>query len=156
MSDERPTWDEIWMAVAVEVSRRSRCVRRYAAVIVDASNRVAAVGHNGPPADLIGTEHGGCTGWCPHASETPGATPGYATCVAIHAEVNAIMRVAHRDALRGGTVYVNGYVCWDCAKIIANSGLTRVVMIDDGATYRNVQEAIGVMQRSGLDVEVVY
>lgn len=143
------------MHVATVVARRSRCVRRYGAVIVDDRNRVAAIGHNGPPADLAGTLEGSCVDWCPHAQERTEDHSGYGTCVSIHAETNSIIRLSNRNALLEGTIYVSGLVCWDCAKIIANSGLRRVVMLDDGATYRSSDEATRVMLHSGIIVDVM-
>jgi len=133
----RATIDESWLAVAQEVAKRSRCVRsQVGCVIVDKQNRVVATGYNGPAADwdpsrYIGTgDHGlpdamMCDSFCPRALD--GAVPAsYDGCVAIHAEANALL-TSDRRHRESGTLYTTRVPCLDCAKLICNSGVERVV-----------------------------
>jgi dCMP deaminase len=147
----RPTWDETWLAVADAVGARSKCVRKYGAVIVDRSNRVVATGYNGEPATLTGSD-GPCAKWCPHATAQPGGT--YSDCLSIHAEANSLLFCDRRDR-EGGTMYVTGVPCWECAKLIANSGLAMVVVMDDGADYRDPARTYGLLTRCGIVVTEV-
>ena len=119
---------------------RSKCTnRRVGAVVVDASNRPVAVGYNGPPADMQYEElTGTCSDFCDRSGSTSRGI-SYANCVAVHAEANALL-FADRTAYRGGTIYITNPCCWECTKLIANSGLRRVVFevsnVDAHAEWR--------------------
>lgn len=134
------------MAVAESMAARSRCVnRQVGAVIVTAENRPMAVGYNGPPANWSGAEdtattvHFGsdlsltsttkkttCAEFCPRGgSEDRGSS--YSNCVSVHAEANALLFADRRD-YAGGTMYVTNPCCWDCAKLVANSGIKTLVV----------------------------
>lgn len=123
------SWDELWMATAHLVGRRSRCARRrYGAVIVSPDNRALSVGYNGPPAGHRG--EGPCTNWCARGRGLSEADQEYLDCPSIHAEQNALLRA---PTLWGehATLYVNGVTCLRCALVIANSGISHVVMFAD-------------------------
>ena len=154
-----PEWyltkDQSWMAMAFVAGRRSLCDRsRTGAVIVSVQNRIVATGYNGPPAHYAPANDQTCSHWCARAAD--GATDagqGYLSCPAIHAEANALLYASRRD-VEGGTLYVTRVPCWDCAKLISNSGLAAVTcVIDDPAdAERNTEAAIKMMTDSGLDV----
>jgi dCMP deaminase len=131
----RQTWDDTWIAVAEVIARRSLCVRsQVGAVIKDPHNRIVATGYNGPPSlfkrtERIGGDEPTCEHWCERGRNgpTPGTAITYLDCVSLHAEANALS-VCDRSIREGGTIYVTSDVCWSCAKLIANSGLVRVVV----------------------------
>src|SRR5262245_48639918 len=107
------------------VARRSRCVRsQVGCIIVTPDNRVAAASYNGPPAAM--KVRGMCDHWCPRGRSGDAPASDYDNCVSSHAEMNAIAR-ADRSAYLGGVMYTTRVPCWDCAKVIANSGVHRVV-----------------------------
>ena len=54
----------------------------------------------------------------------------YDTCIAIHAEANAILYSSPQDRERA-TIYITGVPCFTCAKLIANSGISEVVATGD-------------------------
>lgn len=151
---DRLDWDTTWLVVADTIGKRSRCSRRgIGAVLVSPKQRIVATGYNGPPAGL--ELDGECSGWCARASEVqPGTT--YANCLSVHAEVNALI-YADRNLYEGGTMYVTGAVCWDCAKIVANSGVKRVVMVigtDD--KHRAPDRSINLLKAAGIEVDGRY
>jgi len=151
----RPSWDETWMQVAEAIAARSTCIRKYGAVIVDATQRIVATGYNGPPASMHKYNMGNytCIDYCPHAVETPGDT--YANCVSIHAEANALLFCDRRERM-DGVIYVTSVPCWDCAKMIANSGLGCVVFNhDDAFAYRDGERVVGFLKGCGLEVQVL-
>jgi dCMP deaminase len=147
-SDGRPSWDEIWLEMAVVMASRSRCVRaQVGAVIVTQDNRVSSTGYNGPPPRML--HEGMCQLWCERAR--PGAKPicgmtarhephrfyswqcdgaagGYANCDSLHAEANALLRSDWTE-IQGGTAYSSAATCLDCAKLVAGSGISRLVHI---------------------------
>lgn len=148
----RPDWTRTWLEVAGIIAKRSRCIRdQVGCVIVDSRNRIVATGYNGPPADFNPLAQVGntqCNYFCPHASTAN------ALCIANHAEANALM-FAERSHFEGGTIYVNSETCWECAKLIANSGIRRVVNIDAGHEYRDPVRSWAHLERSGIFVQVI-
>ncbi len=143
-------WDDVWMQVAAAIAHRSLCSRaEVGAVIVTMSNRIVATGYNGPPAGFDHTA--ACTLWCPRAIR-PERDPGYLDCPSIHAETNAIAFCDRRDR-EGGTLYVTTTICYTCAKLVANSGLHRIVYPDD-APHRNGDRSLRLMQQAGLQVDL--
>lgn len=144
----RPSWDDTWLAVARTVAKRSLCVRRQVgAVIVTAENRPVSTGYNGPPAGMSWASN--CATFCERANNK---IEGYSNCVAIHAEANALL-FASRTQYEGGTIYVTHLCCFDCAKLIANSGLARVV-IEFENTARDFAPAKHLLLDSGIQVEI--
>jgi len=121
------------MAMAFVMALRSDCTRsQIGAVIVNDKNRIIATGYNGPPA--VSPVDYTCHLSCPRANGDVGDQYGF-TCISIHAEANALL-FCDRSTIEGGSLYVNAVPCPDCAKLIANSGLTHVYFVDDGKPNR--------------------
>lgn len=138
------------MTVAEAMSRRSLCVnRQVGCVIVTESNRPISVGYNGPPAGL--DRSAPCAGWCSRASSSERGD-SYANCTSVHAEANALL-FADREQYQRGTIYITNPACWDCAKLIANSGLDIVVWKRGEADiHANVEASAQLLKASGLTV----
>lgn len=163
-SSRRPTWDETWLAVAEVVAKRSLCVRdQVGSVVVDARNRIVATGYNGPPAGFATTWQGvgrPCSKWCKRAQvsnidEKYPVAPialDYSDCPSLHAEANALS-VCDRSVRESGTIYITSSVCMGCAKLIANSGLSRVVVsYDDAHLHRRADFSYEFMRSCGIEV----
>lgn len=151
---ERISWDDLWLNQAELVAYRGRCSRdRVGAVIVDPENRMLSVGYNGPPAGF--DVDGPCSNWCPRAINGPSSNE-YDDCYALHAELNALLTVEKRP-INGGSIYVTSAICWRCATMVANSGLTRVVMrvIPREHRHRNVEKTISYLTECGVEVVAV-
>lgn len=149
----RLTWDEAWLQVAVVLSRRSQCSRaQVGAVIVTADNKVDACSYNGPVASL--ELRGTCESWCPRAQSAE-TSSDYGRCSAIHAESNALIRSNH-ERIQGGAIYVSQAMCINCAKEVANSGITRVVQrVTDRDLHRNPREVIKFLRGAKMFVTTV-
>lgn len=160
---KRPTSDETWLEVSEVIALRSRCHRaKHAAVIVDATGRIVSSGYNGPPEGFLiapGGEYGDCRDWCRRAKDAVAGRPAsanYDNCPSVHAETNAIAH-ADRTAVVGGTLYVNGACCMTCTKLVANSGVSRVVMkIKASQSYRDHEKTITFLMACGIDVETEF
>lgn len=173
----RPNWDQTWMEMAISMSKRSRCVnRQVGAVIVTKENRPMAVGYNGPPANWSGaredvsvqihfgtryieevtTKNSTCGEFCPRGGASKDdRTTSYSNCVSVHAEANALLFADRRD-YEGGTIYVTNPCCWDCAKLVANSGVARVVvqMSEVDGHYDN-DASLKFIKECGIEVDVI-
>lgn len=161
----RPTWDETWLMMADVIAKRSRCAgRQVGAIIVDRRNRLVASGFNGPPANYRpanvespGSEPPECHLWCERQMTRGSTTPAEygLRCPSIHAEANALLFV-NRSACEGGTIYVSSACCAECGKLIANSGLVRVVMrLEERDSHRQPHDTVSFMRLSGITVEVI-
>lgn len=119
----RPDWDQYFLEIAKVVAKRSTCSRKQVgAVIADARHRIVSAGYNGSPA---GTPH--CT------DEDVGCLlkniEGRDSCIrTIHAEANALAHAGTEGyRTRGWTIYVTVTPCYECAKLIIQAGVQRVV-----------------------------
>lgn len=76
----------------------------------------------------------------------------YGKCEAIHAEANALVR-ADFTQIQGGTIYVSHSSCINCAKLVANSGLVRLVHhVSEADLHRNPDEVEEYLSSSGIEV----
>ena len=129
----RPTWDEVWMNIAREVSRRSTDEKfKVGTVIVTGDNtQVLSLGYNG--------DHQG--GPNCRESDRDGES-GF-----IHAEMNALIKLDYNN-LKRRVMYVTLMPCRMCSKAIVNAGISEVVY---GETYRDAS-GIEILERSGIKV----
>lgn len=141
------------MQVADAVSRRSRCSRaQIGAVVVSKDQRISSTGYNGP-ASLFPTEDE-CMTWCPRAQGLTALDNTYDSCPSIHAEANALLYV-DRSRVEGGTMYITDAACYQCAKLISNSGITRVVMrIGTRAAHRLPDATVEYFKKCNIDVVI--
>lgn len=150
----RPSWDEVWMQVAESIASRSRCSRaQIGAVIVSKDQRVSSTGYNGPAACL--PVEGDCVNWCPRAQGVVPLDNTYDSCPSIHSEANALLYV-DRSRIEGGTIYITDVPCFQCAKLVSNSGIKRVVTkISGTASYRRPELTIDYFENCGIEVTIV-
>lgn len=125
----RPGWHDYWLGVAEAISARADCTRRQVGAVIVNHNRIISTGYNGGEAGGRSCLKGECPRGRFLESELPGFDKGnsdYSTgdnyCVAIHAEINALL-YADRTRVEGGILYVTCPPCGECEKIIGNSGL---------------------------------
>ncbi|MCX6817236.1 MAG: cytidine/deoxycytidylate deaminase family protein [Candidatus Aenigmarchaeota archaeon] len=121
----RPTWDEYWMNIVEQVGKRSTCLRRNIGAVIVKDNIIVSTGFNGAPRGLPHCLEIGCLR---DELKIPSGTR-HEVCRGVHAEQNAIIR---GDPLRmdGATMYVNAKPCKICAKMIANSGIAKIVYVE--------------------------
>lgn len=129
--------DNYYLNIAKAVAARSTCLRRQYGAVIVADDEIIATGYNGAPrGEANCCDVGKC--YCREHS-TPidehAARHGdqYGTCVAVHAEQNAIIS-APRRSMRGATLYlacldetIDPAPCNICDRMIKNAGITRVV-----------------------------
>src|SRR5450432_916183 len=123
MARARASWDEYFMNIAREVATRSTCDRKHVGAVLVRDKCILATGYNGSIRGL------------PHCDEV-GHMMEEGHCVrTVHAEANAIVQAARNGVrLEGGDIYVSASPCFGCYKLIANSGLGRIVF---GEFYRD-------------------
>lgn len=120
--------------------------RQYAAFIISTNGRVVGFGYNGSPPG-----HAHCSeGACPRFDQKTESGASYDNCIANHAEANALL-YSNFDSRQGGTLIVNGPPCYGCSKLIASSGLARVVHYKD-ESYKQWPECEKLLLFSDIEI----
>ena len=120
-------WDKRFMEMADTVGTWSSCYKddRHVGAVIVKNNRVLTTGYNGAPAGIKScTEKGVCL------RQQLGIASGtrHELCYAVHAEQNAIIQAARLGiSLEGATLYVTHQPCVICARMIINSGISRII-----------------------------
>ena len=120
-----PSKANVYMAMAKLISKRSKDPNtQVGAVIVSKDDRILSAGYHGFPNGCSDDE-------CPWARS---AKHEYDTKYpyVVHAELNAILNFrGDNKAFEGSTLYVTLFPCHECAKAIIQSGITRLVYLDN-------------------------
>lgn len=134
---ERKSWDEYFMEIAKVVATRATCDRKHVGAVIVRNRTILSTGYNGSIRGL------------PHCDEV-GHTMENGHCIAtIHAEANAILQAAKNGvAIDGADIYITASPCWPCFKMIANSGIKRIVF---GEFYRD-ERVFSVAKRIGIEL----
>lgn len=130
---ERPFWAETWMQVARVMADRSYDphLKVGAIIVLEDNTQMLSEGYNG---NYKGGPH-------QHESTEPGKS-GF-----IHAEINALVKCDYNFA-KAKHMYVTHSPCRDCAKLIINAEIKRVVF---GIPYRDTS-GIDLLRSVGVEV----
>ncbi len=123
----RPTWDEYFMEMAKLAAKRSTCLRRKVGAVLVMGKKALGTGYNGAPSGLKHCLDIGCE------REKRGIPAGerHEICRGLHAENNAIRQALHtRDSLVGAELLCTNSPCNDCAKMIIDEGIKRMVILN--------------------------
>ncbi len=111
----RATWDEYFMRIAKEVATRATCDRKHVGALIVRDKSILATGYNG---SIKGS---------PHCDEVGHMMVDNHCVRTIHAEANAIIQAAHNGVrIAESSIYVTASPCWNCFKMIASAGITRI------------------------------
>lgn len=109
-------YDIAYMRMALEWARLSYCKRRQVGALIVKDKMIISDGYNGTPS--------GFENFC----EDEG---GYTKWYVLHAEANAILKVASSaQSSKGATLYITMSPCKECSKLIHQAGITRVVYLE--------------------------
>ncbi|MGN1211154.1 MAG: deoxycytidylate deaminase [Candidatus Cryptobacteroides sp.] len=130
-------FDKSYMDMAVIWGRNSYCKRRQVGAILVKDRMIISDGYNGTP-----------SGFENNCEDENGVTKPYV----LHAEANAITKVAKSgNSSKGATLYVTAAPCIECAKLIIQAGIKRVVYKDE---YR-LMDGVELLMRAGIEIEKV-
>lgn len=118
-------------------AKNSYCKRRQVGALLVKDKMIISDGYNGTPSGFENV-----------CEDESGATKPYV----LHAEANAISKVAKSgNSSDGSTLYVTASPCIECAKLIIQAGIKRVVYRDE---YR-LTDGVDLLKRAGIEVEKV-
>lgn len=116
---KRPEWDEYFGEITKQVALRSTCVRKKVGAIIVKDKNIISTGYNGSIRGLEHCETVGCLMMEGHCTRT------------IHAEANAIIQAAkHGLMIDRAEIYISASPCFNCFKLIANSGITKIYFME--------------------------
>jgi dCMP deaminase len=134
MTDKQKKFDASYLEMAEVWAKNSYCKRRQVGALLVKDRMIISDGYNGTPA--------GFENIC---EDEDGHTKPYV----LHAEANAITKVAKSgNSSEGATMYVTTAPCLECAKLIIQAGIKRLVYKEG---YR-VTEGTDLLERAGIEV----
>ncbi|MDE6336587.1 MAG: dCMP deaminase family protein [Muribaculaceae bacterium] len=134
ITDKNRVLDSRYLRMARIWSENSYCRRRKVGALIVKDKMIISDGYNGTPS--------GFPNVCEDDSDV---TFPYV----LHAEANAITKVARsNNSSDGSTLYVTASPCMECAKLIIQSGIRRVVFSD---LYR-ITDGLDLLHKAGVEV----
>ena len=132
--EKQKQFDKHYLEMASIWSKNSYCKRRQVGALIVKDRMIISDGYNGTPA-----------GFENECEDDSFKTKPYV----LHAEANAITKVAKSgNSSCGATLYVTTSPCIECAKLIIQAGVERVVYLNE---YHNT-EGLAVLRRAGIEV----
>ena len=136
MGSKQLRFDLRYLEMARIWAQNSYCQRRQVGALVVKNGMIISDGYNGTP-----------SGFQNICEDDNDVTLPYV----LHAEANAITKLARSsNNSEGATIYITASPCIECAKLIIQAGIKRVVY---GEKYR-LTDGINLLERAGI--EVVY
>jgi dCMP deaminase len=145
---KRKKFDELFMNVANEHSKMSHAVRAKVGAVVTKDERIVSCGWNGTPNGFDNNCETEVLETLPYLNGT--STKLVTKPEVVHAESNALLFAARNGTqLEGSTLYVTLSPCFECAKLIVQSGVKRVVF---GQQYRD-DSPITFLKQANIEVQ---
>ena len=133
INDKQETLDKRYLKMATIWAENSYCQRRKVGAIIVKNQMIISDGYNGTPSGFENV-----------CEDENGITKPYV----LHAEANAITKVARsNNSSDGATLYVTASPCLECAKLIIQAGIKRVVYNE---LYR-ICDGIDLLKRAGVE-----
>lgn len=118
------------MNIALQIANMSYAERKKVGSLIVKDDNILSYGWNGTPR--------GCDNKCEENGQTKKEV--------LHAELNSLMKLARSGSVgscNGATLYVSLSPCFDCAKLIVQSGIKRVVYLEE---YRDTEPLLFLQQ----------
>ena len=153
----RPSWDEYFMDIVHTVGERATCDRGRTGCVIVKDRRIISTGYVGAPAGCASCDDVG------HEMDTvvhEDKTQSRHCVRTTHNEQNAIAQAARMGiSTENSTLYCMMTPCYNCAKLIINAGIKRVVAEKDyhaGGRSKEIFKEAGVKYELLNDTMVTY
>ena len=138
MDSKQLKFDRSYLRMAQVWAENSYCNRRKVGALIVKDKMIISDGYNGTPSGFENV-----------CEDEEGHTKPYV----LHAEASAITKVAKsNNSSNGATLYVTAAPCMECAKLIIQSGIRRVVYLE---SYR-LSDGIELLERAGIEVVQIF
>ncbi len=133
-NEKQKRFDLRYLRMARIWAENSYCVRRQVGALVVKEGMIISDGYNGTPSGFENV-----------CEDENNVTKPYV----LHAEANAITKLARSsNNSDGSTIYITASPCIECAKLIIQAGIKRVVY---GEKYR-LTDGVDLLERAGIEV----
>ena len=130
-------YDKAYLRIAKEWGKLSHCKRKQVGALIVKDRMIISDGYNGSP-----------TGFENPCEDEEGYTKWYV----LHAEANAILKVASStQSCKGATLYITLSPCKECSKLIHQAGIVRVVY---AKAYRD-DSGLQFLENAGIDLKLI-
>ena len=130
-------YDQAYLRMASEWGKLSHCKRKQVGAIIVKDRMIISDGYNGTPT--------GFDNFCEDEE-------GYTKWHVLHAEANAILKVAaSTQSCEGATLYISLSPCKSCSKLIHQAGIKRVVY---SSSYKDLS-GVEFLEKAGIKVELI-
>ena len=130
-------YDKAYLRIAREWGLLSHCKRKKVGALIVKDRMIISDGYNGTP-----------TGFENYCEDEQGYTKWYV----LHAEANAILKVASStQSCEGATLYITMSPCKECSKLIHQAGITRLVYNID---YKD-NSGLEFLQKAGIELKQI-
>lgn len=130
-------YDRAYLRIAREWGKLSHCNRKKVGALIVKDRMIISDGYNGTP-----------TGFENHCEDEEGYTKWYV----LHAEANAILKVAaSTQSCQGATLYITMSPCRECSKLIHQAGITRLVY---NIGYKD-NSGLEFLEKAGIELEQI-
>lgn len=127
-------YDKAYLRIAREWGELSHCKRKKVGALIVKDRMIISDGYNGTP-----------TGFENYCEDEEGYTKWYV----LHAEANAILKVASStQSCQGATLYITMSPCKDCSKLIHQAGIKRLVYYID---YKD-NSGLKFLEKAGVEL----
>ena len=164
-------FDKSYLRIALEVGSRSYAVRHKVGAVIVKDNNIISYGFNGTPSgfdnccenevkcdvdwdELISSLDNGSSVCAAYNRDCSKCSHHYLVTKpeVLHAESNAITKLARStQSSEGATLYVTLSPCFDCAKLIIQAGIVRVVYMEK---YRS-EDGLKLLEKAGIQVDQI-
>jgi len=135
--ERQAQFDRRYLEMALIWAQNSYCKRKQVGALIVKERMIISDGFNGTPAGFENV-----------CEDEENKTKPYV----LHAEANAITKVAKsNNSSEGATLYITTSPCMECAKLIIQSGIRRVVYCEN---YR-IKDGMDLLKKAGIEVEYV-
>lgn len=132
-TDKKTLLDIRYLRMAKIWSENSYCTRRKVGALLVKDNMIISDGYNGTP-----------SGFENKCEDSDGRTFPFV----LHAEANAITKVARsHNSSEGSTLYITASPCMECAKLIIQAGIRRIVFSE----FYRISEGIDLLNQAGIE-----
>ena len=140
-------YHRLYMDIAKRVSEMSYAKRAQVGCVIVKSDRIISMGWNGMPS--------GMDNECEEYEIDNVSSSSYVTKLitrkeCLHAEANAILKLAkYGSSSDGATLYTTMAPCFNCAKMIFQSGITKLVYSE---AYRDIEPLRFLYSKPGFNI----
>ena len=133
--DKQNKVDRLYLKMAKIWAENSHCKRSQVGCLIVNNRQIISDGYNGTPS--------GFSNECEDCDNNTLPT-------VLHAEANAITKIAKStNSAEGSTLYVTLSPCFDCAKLIIQAGIKRIVYLE---VYRKT-DSFKLFEQAGIEIK---